>query len=178
MTRFIDEVGTLAIEDCLISKLPTLFRSTDVLNMSEEDVARLAGETESSSTERRRLEAKQKILGRGLQGLRSLHKRRSLVYDLQHDQAPVDKLEKMSAMTASSKSEKESVAIESAEPPSHAVIPNQLSDSPERVEVPPSVYEWMNRPEVGSNSEDPWNYPVSSKGKKKKHSRQIRDNDF
>lgn len=45
MSRFVDDVSVLAIEDCFISKLPMLFRSSNVLNMSDEDISRLAGET-------------------------------------------------------------------------------------------------------------------------------------
>ncbi|KAL8367053.1 hypothetical protein RB599_010965 [Gaeumannomyces hyphopodioides] len=78
VSRFIDDLSILAIEDCLISKLSTLFRSSNVLEMSAEDISRLAGETQESSLERKRLEAKRGILETGLQGLKSLHKRRNV----------------------------------------------------------------------------------------------------
>lgn len=178
MTRFIDDVSTLAIEDCLISKLPTIFRSNDVFKMSKEDIARLAGETESSSTERRRLEEKQRTLRLGLQNLKGLHKRRSPVNDIRHDQVPVETSKKTSVTTEFSRSEKAPVVIDDTKVPSHVVIPNRLFDSPERVEVPPSLDEWMSRSEVGNNSGDLWNSSVSSKGRKAKHSGQFRDDDF
>jgi hypothetical protein len=54
VSRFVDDVSVLAIEDCLISKLPTLFRSSNVLPMIEGDISHLAGETQESSIERKR----------------------------------------------------------------------------------------------------------------------------
>ncbi|KAK1756313.1 hypothetical protein QBC47DRAFT_460164 [Echria macrotheca] len=76
LNRFIDDVGVLAIENCLISKLPTLFRASNFPEMSGEALAHLVGETPESSLERKRLEEKREILKTGLQ---SLHKRRNLI---------------------------------------------------------------------------------------------------
>lgn len=101
MSRFIDDVSVLAIEDCLISKLSTLFRSSNVLEMSGEDISRLAGETLESSLERKRLEAKRGILETGLQGLKSLHKRRNVVNPPKQDQVGSEDSEQMSVMTPS-----------------------------------------------------------------------------
>jgi hypothetical protein len=66
----------LAIEDCLIGKVSMLFRSSKVLEMSPEDISRLAGETTESSVERKRLVEKHKILNAGLRGLKGLQKQR------------------------------------------------------------------------------------------------------
>lgn len=96
VSRFIDDVSVLAIEDCLISKLSMLFRSKNVLEMSEQDRSRLAGETPESSLERKRLEAKRGILETGLQSLKSLHKRRNVVNPPQKDQASSEGSEQMS----------------------------------------------------------------------------------
>lgn len=49
------------------------------MNMSDEDVYLLAGETEESSTERERLETKKGILEKGLQDIKSFNKRRAFV---------------------------------------------------------------------------------------------------
>ncbi|KAM3521620.1 hypothetical protein MY4038_008968 [Beauveria bassiana] len=87
LSRFIDDISVLAIEDCLISKLPTLFRSSNVLHMSDEDIFRLAGETQESSIERKRLEGKRETLETGLQGLKNLLKRRNIVSLPNQDQA-------------------------------------------------------------------------------------------
>ena len=80
-------MSVLAIEDRLISKLSTLFRSRKILELSTEDISRLAGETQESSLERQRLEAKRGILEAGLQGLKSLYKRKKLVTSQQDQHA-------------------------------------------------------------------------------------------
>lgn len=69
-------MSAFAIEDCLVSKLPTLFKSKNVLAMNEEVISRLVGETEGSRKERARLEAKRQVLKTGLQGLKNLLQRR------------------------------------------------------------------------------------------------------
>ncbi|KAI7764274.1 hypothetical protein LZL87_012683 [Fusarium oxysporum] len=79
VNRFIDDVSVLAIEDCLIGKLPSLFTSSSVAEMSDEQLYLLAGETEESSVERKRLELKQEVLEKGLQDLKSLYKRSRVV---------------------------------------------------------------------------------------------------
>jgi hypothetical protein len=78
MNRFIDDVSVLAVEDCLIKKIPELFRSSQFLEMSREDVSRLAGETEESFVERKHLVQKGKILNAGLQGLKDLQRQRQI----------------------------------------------------------------------------------------------------
>jgi hypothetical protein len=84
-------MSVLAIENRLISKLPTLFRSSIVMDMSEQDLSDLAGETSESSLERKRLEAKRAILKTGLQSLKSLRKRRNFVKVAEQEQgAPED----------------------------------------------------------------------------------------
>ncbi|KAM0293172.1 hypothetical protein ACHAPM_011662 [Fusarium culmorum] len=84
MERFIDDVSALAVEDCLISKLPGLFRSANVMNMGEEDLHLLAGETPESSMERERLKVKLEILEKGLQDIKGFHKRRAVIDPVQH----------------------------------------------------------------------------------------------
>ncbi len=128
MSRFIDDVSILAIEDCLISKLSTLFRSRNVLEMSGQDISRLVGETPESSLERKRLEAKRGTLEAGLQSLKSLHKRRHVVNPTKQDQVASEDSEQMSATTPSS-SEKASIATNSAEAARRAIISDELSQS-------------------------------------------------
>jgi len=76
MNRFIDDVSVLAVEDCLIGKVAELFRSDKVLDMSSDDISRLAGETAESSVERKRLVDKRKMLDDGLRGLKGLQKQK------------------------------------------------------------------------------------------------------
>lgn len=99
MSRFIDDVSVLAIEDRLISKLSTLFRSSKISEMGIEDIYRLAGETMESSLERQRLEAKRRILEAGLQGLRSLHKRKNVARPPTQDQDAANGSEEFSDVT-------------------------------------------------------------------------------
>jgi len=72
--RFIDDLSVLAVEDCLIKNLTGLFRSEMVCDLGNEDLARLAGETEACAAERRRLEEKRGVLKAGLRSLKSLQK--------------------------------------------------------------------------------------------------------
>ncbi|KAK5654259.1 hypothetical protein OQA88_7434 [Cercophora sp. LCS_1] len=101
LSRFIDDMSVLALENRLISKLPTLFRSSNFLEMTDQDVSHLAGETAESSLERKRLGAKREILKTGLQGLKSLHKRGNAVKSPKQDQEPREDSEKSSTMTPS-----------------------------------------------------------------------------
>ncbi|KAJ9130478.1 p-loop containing nucleoside triphosphate hydrolase protein [Pleurostoma richardsiae] len=139
VNRFIDDVSILAIEDCLISKLSTLFRSRNVLDMSDQDISRLAEETPESFLERKRLETKRGILETGLQSLKRLHKRSNIVNPLKQDQV------------ASEDSEKASIATNSVEATPRATIPDELSHSPDRVAILRPVDDWP--PQSGS-----WRY--------------------
>ncbi|KAM3553722.1 hypothetical protein ARSEF4850_006795 [Beauveria asiatica] len=139
LSRFIDDISVLAIEDCLISKLPTLFRSSNVLHMSDEDIFRLAGETQESSIERKRLEGKRETLETGLQGLKNLLKRRNIVSLPNQDQAKDS--EQTFAVTPS-KSEELSIATNSAD----SVVSDKASRAPDKAaalqpsdERPPQV---------------------------------------
>ncbi|KAF5536635.1 Mx2 (GTPase) [Fusarium mexicanum] len=78
VNRFIDDVNILAIENCLISKLPSLFTSSTVAEMSDEKLYLLAAENEASAAEREYLELKQGILEKGLQDLKSLYRHRTV----------------------------------------------------------------------------------------------------
>lgn len=147
MSRFIDDVSTLAIEDCLISKLSTLFRSTNVLAMSGEDVSRLAGETQESSLERERLEAKREILETGLQCLKSLYKRRNDANHSQQDHVTSDNSARLSAMSTD-RHGKLLIATNGAKGVPRANISEVPSHSPNEVEIPPPTDGWS--PQAGS----------------------------
>ena len=163
VSRFIDDMSILAIEDCLISKLSTLFRSSNVLEMSDDDISRLAGETPESSLERRRLEAKRGILETGLQSLKSLHKRRNVVNPPKQDQVASEDSEQMSSMTPSG-SEKASIATNSAEAAPRATSPYEPYHSPDRVAIPPQTDEW---PPQAGDMENDWRSRILKKDKKK-----------
>lgn len=166
VSRFIDDVSVLAVEDCLISKLSTLFRSSNVLEMSGEDMSRLAGETQESSIERKRLEAKRGILETGLQGLKSLHKRRNAINPPKQDQVASEDSEQMFVMTPG-RSERESIATNSTEPVRRAIISDEPpSHSPDRITIPSAIDEWPPQAEFHSDIEDGWAFRTSKKDKK------------
>lgn len=166
MSRFIDDVSNLAIEDCLISKLSTLFKSGNVLEMSPQDVSSLAGETPESSLERQRLEAKRKTLKTGLQSLKSLNKRRSgVVSPTEQDQAASENSEKTSAMTPS-RSEKASITTDIAEAEHPVVISDKPYCSPDMVEIPPSLDEWPPQAGFDRHEENLWTHKLKKTKKK------------
>ncbi|KAL2210499.1 hypothetical protein CC79DRAFT_1269593 [Sarocladium strictum] len=76
LDRFVDDMSTLAIEDCLISKLARLFRPTTIRNMDPEEISRLAGESAESTIDRDRLVQQFDTLREGLPILRSFQSRR------------------------------------------------------------------------------------------------------
>jgi GTP-binding protein EngB required for normal cell division len=164
MSRFVDDMSILAIEDCLISKLPAVFKSSNVLEMSDQDLSRLAGETRETSLERKRLEAKRLILEKGLQGLKSLHKRRSVTNPHRQDQATSEEVEQMSTMTPSS-SETASIAPTSAKEAPRASIPGEPSHYPDRDATP--VDEWPTQAGSHGKVEDVWAARIPKKEKKK-----------
>jgi hypothetical protein len=62
----------LAVEACIIQKLPTLFCPEDVLDIEDTMIAILAAENEESSTERQRCTEKLRVLETGLKELKSV----------------------------------------------------------------------------------------------------------
>lgn len=169
VSRFIDDVSNLAIEDCLISKLSTLFKSSNVLEMGPQDVSRLAGETRESSHERERLESKRKILKTGLQSLKSLNKRISGPKPMEQTQVTSEDSEKTHIMTPSG-SEKASIATDSAGAAHHAINPDEPSHSPDKVEISPSVDE--RPPQIGFDGQIDDVWACTEKKHEKKASRQ------
>ncbi|KAM0547829.1 hypothetical protein ACHAPJ_010175 [Fusarium lateritium] len=124
--RFIDDVSVLAIEDCLVSKLSSLFRSGNVVEMSDEDLYLLAGETQESCIERERIEVKQRILERGLQDLKSLYKRKTVVDLRRKDGLVSEDSDQMSAITRS-RSGEASIITSSARAPSEEASPDEFA---------------------------------------------------
>lgn len=72
MKKAIDDISVLAVEACLIKKLPTLFCPADILDIDDATVVALASEDEESSAERARCTEKLKVLEDGLSALQSV----------------------------------------------------------------------------------------------------------
>jgi hypothetical protein len=75
----IDDISVLAVEECLIEKLPALFSAEDVLDIDDTMVVILASEDEESSAERTRCNEKLKVLEDGLKELRSVQEYSSIL---------------------------------------------------------------------------------------------------
>lgn len=65
MKKFIDDVSVLAVEQCLISQLPSLFLSESILYPDDDDVLRVASESERAGLERARYVEKPAVLEDG-----------------------------------------------------------------------------------------------------------------
>ncbi|KAF5701089.1 Mx2 (GTPase) [Fusarium mundagurra] len=144
VNRFIDDVSALAIEDCLISKLPSLFTSSSVAEMSDETLHLLAGENEESATERERLERKQAILEKGLQDLKSLYKHSTVVGSRGYRGSLPKGPEKLSA-TAQSESEKGSSITDRGRAASEVFV-EEVHISPEqRPELQADHIKWPDQ---------------------------------
>ncbi|KAB5578147.1 P-loop containing nucleoside triphosphate hydrolase protein [Coniochaeta sp. 2T2.1] len=76
LKKFIDDVSVLAIESCIVKKLPSLFNPEKVFDMDDEEISHLAGENKSTAAERVRCAEKRDILVTGLQELRRLDRHR------------------------------------------------------------------------------------------------------
>ncbi len=74
MKQVVDNFSSLAVEYRLVSKLPTLFTTETVFNLTDEAVARIAAESWETANERTFLTEKMGILQSGMLELRRLSK--------------------------------------------------------------------------------------------------------
>ncbi|KAK8138488.1 hypothetical protein PG984_001868 [Apiospora sp. TS-2023a] len=72
LKRVVDDVAHLAVENCLISKLPGLFTPDSVAELTGEEIRQLAAESQDTMAEREALESKFDVLSKGLTGLKRL----------------------------------------------------------------------------------------------------------
>lgn len=70
LDRFIDDISVIAVEDCLISRLPTLLTPSRVLDLAADDVTRLVGESDETAYTRRKLTEKLTTLQAGLKDIK------------------------------------------------------------------------------------------------------------
>jgi hypothetical protein len=76
MKKLVDDVSILAIEQCLMQELPSLFAPETIYDLSKEEVAQLAAESEKTSSDRQRCRSKLESLEDGLNDLKGLSKHR------------------------------------------------------------------------------------------------------
>ncbi|KAH6648581.1 P-loop containing nucleoside triphosphate hydrolase protein [Truncatella angustata] len=79
LKRVVDDFSDLAIEACLISKLPSMFSPDRVDSLSQDNIRRIASENEETTQERISLVEKQKVLSEGLTELKRLIRNHQLV---------------------------------------------------------------------------------------------------
>ncbi|CAK7237378.1 hypothetical protein SCUCBS95973_009938 [Sporothrix curviconia] len=87
LKTFIDNVSVLVVEQCLVSKLPSLFTPNTIYTISDKDIGRLAGEKPYSVAERQRLAEKKTCLQKCEVELRRLDKHHIPDVDDQMDKA-------------------------------------------------------------------------------------------
>jgi hypothetical protein len=73
--QFIDNVGKLGVENCLVEHLPELLKPTDVMSMSDDELSRLASESPKSSAERADLLQMRETLDKVLPVLKNFQRR-------------------------------------------------------------------------------------------------------
>ncbi|KAI1413412.1 P-loop containing nucleoside triphosphate hydrolase protein [Hypoxylon sp. FL1857] len=87
LKQVVDDFSKLAIEACLISKLPDLFTLEIVFELSDNAVGRIAAESWETADERKFLIDKMEILSSGMAELRRLSKHHRCINDIEDELA-------------------------------------------------------------------------------------------
>jgi hypothetical protein len=74
LKQVIDDISVLAVEKRLVQRLPFLFTPKTVMNMEDDDIRRIATESEQSVSERERTVERLCVLETGLRELSNLNK--------------------------------------------------------------------------------------------------------
>lgn len=74
MKNLVDDVSTLAVEECLIQRLPSLLSTEAICDLTDAELQRIAGENDRAAAERAQTTEKLEILRSGLTELKRLKK--------------------------------------------------------------------------------------------------------
>lgn len=83
MKTVIDDVSVLAVERCLIQKLPDLFSPEIVYDLTDAEIQRIAGENHESAAERMLTMEKLRVLEGGVSDLKRLKKHNHTMLETQ-----------------------------------------------------------------------------------------------
>lgn len=78
LKKYIDDIAVLAIEDCVVRRLSSLFDPEMVYDLSDDTIINLAAESEATGKDRANNSEKLRILQAGYQDLKRLDKHRPL----------------------------------------------------------------------------------------------------
>ncbi|WPH03153.1 Hypothetical protein R9X50_00602900 [Acrodontium crateriforme] len=134
--KFVDDVSVLAIEQQLIRKLPLLFTSEMVFNLSEREIHKIAAESDWTAVEREKCTVQLAVLQDAHSDLRRLDKHKSIAYgtvshDLQSSTSTARPVVANSEVTPSQSESSEVVAPNLEEYPavdSTSVPPSPITD--------------------------------------------------
>jgi hypothetical protein len=72
LKKLIDDISILAIEQCLIQKLPDLLSPDIICDLTDEQIQRIAGESSELATDRKSAMEKLKVLESGMVELKRM----------------------------------------------------------------------------------------------------------
>ena len=80
MKTFVDEVSTLAVELCLVQRLPSILSPEVICSLTDDEVRAIAGESDDIAEERAQATEKLSVLQRALEDLTRLWMHRGSTY--------------------------------------------------------------------------------------------------